>query len=198
MSSSSTQVQEEETTTTHPPSVEVLPEVLVDKLTGTVKWFNNRSGYGFITVCDGEHVGKDIFVHYKSINVKNSQYKYLVQGEYVDFTLVKSSNDKHEYQAINISGVKGGPILCETRKLMQHSEVPHPPQVYNTGRPPRLLSLDLELDLVGATARAAGERGEPAGVPVRELDLHLAAHPPAVTAHELGEGQTEMGAGLRA
>lgn len=137
MSSSSTQVQEEETTTTHPPSVEVLPEVLVDKLTGTVKWFNNRSGYGFITVCDGEHVGKDIFVHYKSINVKNSQYKYLVQGEYVDFTLVKSSNDKHEYQAINISGVKGGPILCETRKLMQHSEVPHPPQVYNTGRHPR-------------------------------------------------------------
>jgi CspA family cold shock protein len=97
--------------------------VLVDRLTGTVKWFNNRSGYGFITVCDGEYAGKDIFVHYKSINVKNSQYKYLVQGEYVDFTLVKSARDNHEYQATNVSGVKGGPILCETRRLMQTPDV---------------------------------------------------------------------------
>ena len=30
--------------------------------TGRVKWFNNRAGYGFITVTDGEHNGIDVFV----------------------------------------------------------------------------------------------------------------------------------------
>jgi len=89
-----------------------------DRLTGMVKWFNNKAGFGFITVCgDGEFGGKDIFTHYSSIRVNNSQYKYLVQGEYVDFNLIRSENDKHEYQAVDISGVKGGAIMCETRKL---------------------------------------------------------------------------------
>lgn len=98
----------------------------VQRLTGMVKWFNNKSGFGFITVCgEGEFGGKDIFSHYSSIRVTNSQYKYLVQGEYVDFNLVKSENDNHEYHAMDITGVHGGPILCETRRAaasMQSSE----------------------------------------------------------------------------
>ena len=90
----------------------------VQRLTGMVKWFNNKSGFGFITVCsDGEFAGKDIFAHYSSIRVTNSQYKYLVQGEYVDFNLVKSENEKHEFHAIDISGIMNGPILCETRRI---------------------------------------------------------------------------------
>jgi cold shock CspA family protein len=32
----------------------------VERLTGMVKWFNNKAGFGFITVCDGEYSGKDI------------------------------------------------------------------------------------------------------------------------------------------
>ena len=87
------------------------------RLTGKVKWFNNKAGFGFITVCDGDHSGKDIFVHYSSINGESALYKYLVQGEYVDFDLIKSPNDKHEYQATNITGIKNGTIMCETRKL---------------------------------------------------------------------------------
>jgi len=59
------------------------------RLVGQVKWFNNKAGYGFITVSDGEQAGKDIFIHYSTIRVTNSQYKYLVQGEYVEFTLTK-------------------------------------------------------------------------------------------------------------
>lgn len=91
--------------------------VIVERLTGTVKWFNNKAGFGFITVCEqGEYYEKDIFVHYSSIRVSNSQYKYLVQGEYVDFTLVKANSDTHEFQAMDVSGVKGGPIMCETRR----------------------------------------------------------------------------------
>lgn len=89
----------------------------VKRLTGMVKWFNNKSGFGFVTVCgEGEFGGKDIFAHYSSIRVTNSQYKYLVQGEYVDFDLVKSENEKHEYHATDITGVMSGPILCETRR----------------------------------------------------------------------------------
>ena len=89
------------------------------RLTGMVKWFNNKSGFGFITVCgDGEFNGKDIFAHYSSIRVTNSQYKYLVQGEYIDFVLSKSENEKHEYHAMDITGVMNGPILCETRRIV--------------------------------------------------------------------------------
>jgi cold shock CspA family protein len=104
-----------------------------DRLTGMVKWFNNKAGFGFITVCgDGEFGGKDIFTHYSSIRVNNTQYKYLVQGEYVDFNMIKSENDKHEYQAVDISGVKGGAIMCETRKMALGSRPARPEQ---SGRP---------------------------------------------------------------
>jgi len=90
----------------------------VQRLTGMVKWFNNKSGFGFITVCgEGDFGGKDIFAHYSSIRVTNSQYKYLVQGEYVDFNLVKSENENHEFHAMDITGVMSGPILCETRRI---------------------------------------------------------------------------------
>jgi CspA family cold shock protein len=87
------------------------------RLTGQVKWFNTKAGYGFITVYDGEHANKDIFVHYSSLRVVNSQYRYLVQGEYVDFSIVKPDNDKYEFHAVDVSGVKGGPIMCETRRI---------------------------------------------------------------------------------
>ena len=51
-----------------------------ERLTGQVKWFNNRTGYGFITLIDGEHKGKDIFTNFSAVNVSDSQYKFLVQG----------------------------------------------------------------------------------------------------------------------
>jgi len=93
------------------------------RLTGMVKWFNNKSGFGFITVSGtGEYASKDIFAHYSSIRVTNSQYKYLVQGEYVDFNLVKSESTTHEYQASDITGVMNGPILCETRRQVQAAQ----------------------------------------------------------------------------
>ena len=86
-----------------------------EKYTARVKWFNNRSGYGFATVTGGERNGEDVFVHHSGITVDGEQYKYLVQGEYVDFLLVRSEKDKHEYHATDITGVSNGPILCETR-----------------------------------------------------------------------------------
>jgi len=81
---------------------------------GRVKWFNNKTGYGFITVTDGKRSGNDIFVHHSAINVEG-QYKYLIQGEYVEFAIVDTPSGKHECQASNINGIKGGKLMCTTR-----------------------------------------------------------------------------------
>ena len=55
------------------------------RITGQVKWFNTKTGYGFITALDGDHKDKDIFTHYSSLRVTDSQYKYLIQEEFRQF-----------------------------------------------------------------------------------------------------------------
>ena len=52
---------------------------------GTVKWFNNKKGYGFIN----EENGRDIFVHFSSIDMDG--YKSLNEGEKVIFEVEESS-----------------------------------------------------------------------------------------------------------
>jgi cold shock CspA family protein len=93
----------------------VTPTANNETLLGRVKWFNNKSGYGFITVTSGVHSGLDIFVHHTGINVENQQYKYLVQGEYVNFVLEKPQSGDHEYHALKVNGINGGKLMCETR-----------------------------------------------------------------------------------
>jgi cold shock CspA family protein len=78
---------------------------------GRVKWFNNKTGYGFLEVAGSP----DIFVHHKNLSVKDAQYKYLVQGEYVEFAL--QMMDQNKTTAVNVTGVGGGPLMCETRHL---------------------------------------------------------------------------------
>ncbi len=87
-----------------------------DRLIGRVKWFNSKAGYGFITVTDGDRSGNDIFVHHSSIGVSNQQYRYLVQGEYVQFVLSHIPNGTHEFQAASVCGINGGKLMCETRR----------------------------------------------------------------------------------
>ena len=92
-----------------------------ERLTGRVKWFNNRAGFGFVTVMEGEKKDEDIFVHHSGIVVNNEQYKYLVQGEYVSFSLRESDNDDHPYQAGEVRGVLEGWLMCETRNANRSS-----------------------------------------------------------------------------
>ena len=99
----------------------VSPSTPAEHLTGRVKWFNNKAGYGFITVTDGSRSGTDVFVHHSAINVENQQYKYLIQGEYVDFDLIKTDSEKHEWQASNVAGIKGGKLMCETRRELKQA-----------------------------------------------------------------------------
>jgi len=77
---------------------------------GTVKWFRNSLGYGFLTYLDGNNKGKDVFVHHSGIKPIKSQYKTLQQGEYVDFSVIDGDNGP---QAINVQGVCGGPLMCD-------------------------------------------------------------------------------------
>jgi cold shock protein len=53
------------------------------RTTGTVKWFNDAKGFGFITPSDGS---KDCFVHYSAIQGKG--FKTLAEGDAVEFDLV--------------------------------------------------------------------------------------------------------------
>jgi len=84
---------------------------------GQVKWFNNKAGFGFVTMRDDNGELVDIFTHYSTVRVTDAQYKYLVQGEYVEFDMAESTNTKHAFQAANITGINGGNLMCETRQL---------------------------------------------------------------------------------
>jgi CspA family cold shock protein len=64
--------------------------------TGTVKWFSNQKGYGFITV-DG---GSDVFVHHSAIDEPG--FRSLIEGERVEFTLEQGQK---------------GPAAANVRKL---------------------------------------------------------------------------------
>ena len=78
---------------------------------GRVKWFKPKLGYGFITVKldDSE---KDVFVHQSNIKMKYCTFRTLRRGEYVALDLKKTDNTQ-DGQAVNVSGVFGGPLYCD-------------------------------------------------------------------------------------
>ncbi len=65
------------------------------KHTGTVKWFNDSKGYGFITRDD---TGTDVFVHYTAI--QDDGFRSLAEGEEVEFEVVEGMKGP---QASNVS-----------------------------------------------------------------------------------------------
>ncbi len=61
---------------------------------GTVKWFNNQKGYGFIS----DEAGNDVFVHYSGLNMDG--FKSLEEGAEVEFEIV---NGEKGPQATNVT-----------------------------------------------------------------------------------------------
>lgn len=91
-----------------------------NKLAGCVKWFNMKTGFGFLTVVKSVSgselkVGSEIFVHHSNVKVSEEQYRFLVQGEYVEFDVSNVANGQHSCQAVDVTGMFGGKLMCETR-----------------------------------------------------------------------------------
>jgi CspA family cold shock protein len=77
--------------------------------TGTVKWFNNAKGYGFILADEGE---EDLFAHYSAIQMEG--YRTLKAGQQVSFDIIRGDKGFH---ASNITvGVGAETSGAETAK----------------------------------------------------------------------------------
>jgi CspA family cold shock protein len=74
--------------------------------TGTVKWFNNAKGYGFILSDDG---GEDLFAHYSSIEMEG--YKTLKAGQMVSFDIIPGDKGLH---ATNITANENAELESDT------------------------------------------------------------------------------------
>ena len=61
---------------------------------GTVKWFNNQKGYGFIS----DESGKEVFVHYSGLNMEG--FKSLEEGASVEFDIIEATKGP---QAVNVT-----------------------------------------------------------------------------------------------
>ena len=69
----------------------------MSRLRGTVKWFNNAKGFGFI----GREDGADVFVHYSAIT--SDGYKSLQEGDQVEFEIVEGTKGPQAGDVQNVS-----------------------------------------------------------------------------------------------
>ena len=63
---------------------------------GTVKWFNNQKGYGFIS----DESGKDVFVHYSGLNMEG--FKTLEEGQAVSYEIVEGARGKQAGNVVKL------------------------------------------------------------------------------------------------
>jgi len=76
---------------------------------GTVKWFNNAKGFGFL----GREGGADVFVHYSSI--QSDGYKSLKEGDEVEFDIIEGTKGPQADHVVRINDI------------IQSSPAPHAP-----------------------------------------------------------------------
>lgn len=128
------------------PVVEEKQDETLGELMGQCKWFNDRLGFGFLSIIsEGDKKGTDIFIHHSVIKTKNSHYKTLRKGEYVQFDIGKSTiKGPNVHQATNVTGILGGPLICDcvtafippqpvpTRRMYMNGPPPPPPSKYTS------------------------------------------------------------------
>lgn len=99
----------------------VSTSITIGKHIGRVKWFNNKKGFGFITIISEVNKDKDVFVHQSNVIPLNSTYRTLSIGEYVSLDI--SEDDKE--QALQVTGVYGGELQCDVRLAKSRHGQPH-------------------------------------------------------------------------
>jgi|UniRef100_A0A6C0JAL8 cold shock CspA family protein len=96
---------------------------------GCVKWFNNKKGYGYVTVKEGPLVNIDIFTHHSSIQKNEMKYGYLVTGEYVHIKVQDSHENGHAYQANAVKApCDDGKLMCEQPTIRRRTGDNESPQ----------------------------------------------------------------------
>ncbi len=73
---------------------------MADRATGTVKWFNAAKGYGFIARQGG---GKDLFVHFSSIQDPSDGYRSLNEGDQVEFDVEEGQKGPQATNVVRLS-----------------------------------------------------------------------------------------------
>lgn len=145
---------------------------------GQCKWFNDRLGFGFCTITGGDKKGEDIFVHHSGVNTKNSHYKTLKKGEYIQFDIIESEiKGPNAQQAVNVTGISGGPLMCDcistgSRRPIHSYEQGEqyysrgPPNNYNGRRPDELIRPRFN----GPRPYSRQEKGEWQNIPPKKIN----------------------------
>ncbi len=113
--------------------------------TGTVKWFNDAKGFGFITLEDG---GKDCFVHHSAI--QSEGFRTLAEGERVEFDLVQGAKGPAGGKRASPSGADDSPtpagsLRCRSR-LDGKSPGPVGPAIPFRSGPHSRTALEVDFD----------------------------------------------------
>lgn len=101
---------------------------------GQVKWFQDKKGWGYLTVVTGDEKGQDVFVHHTGIVPIIDTYRTLHKGEYVQFDksvrrggggggggadgddgISMNQDAPCMYHATNVTGIAGGPLMCDVK-----------------------------------------------------------------------------------
>lgn len=98
-----------------------------ERFLGLVKWFTG--GHGFITNFDTK---EDVFVHHSNLTTNVDCWKRLYPGDYVEFSVGSSDSDSDKTEAKDVTGVRRGPLRCETNALLRREREEYN-QSNNTG-----------------------------------------------------------------
>ena len=127
---------------------------------GTVKWFNNAKGFGFL----GRDGGADVFVHYSSI--QSDGYKSLKEGDEVEFDIIEGSKGPQADHVVRINDVAPQTAVAPPAAEQTPAEPP-------AAAPPAVAQTPEEPPAAEQTA------AEPAAVETPPSAEQTAAEPPA-------------------